>query len=554
MTDHNNNINDLVRAAAEEAADPAAIVDAALTRLPSDPGAIFEEPVIAALKVIRQKDEAAYARLVARAKGFKTKLDKLTAPERDDTFDAKQAAVLKIVRQHCKLHHDADGRGVAVIDCENHRELWFLDSSGFKKWLRGTIYRELGCGITDQTLSTILATLQAIAQHEGDEVTVSVRCAKEGMAYVIDRCADDWSAICADPRGWKIMLRPPSLLVRTSNMRPLPVPAPRGDIDKLWKHVNIPERYRLPLLAWLLDCLRPDTPYPVLELTGEQGSAKSSTQRRLRALIDPNKVPLRGRPKTVEDIYVAAANNYVVSFENLSHLTPEQQDAFCTLSTGGGFATRQFYTNGEEHVLEAKRPVILNGINPVATQPDLIERTISIELPTIPANERRDEQTLEAEWEADYPAILAGLLDLFAKALAKLPEIQLATKQRMADYQMLGEAIAQALEHPAGHFTSLYEQITGEGVERSLETYGITNAMQVFMCGRKEWKGTYLSLLGDLSSLPGIDRSHWPRSPRGLSGQLKRLAPGLRRLGLNVEPLGHGRAGSEVRVTSLKTS
>ena len=54
--------------------------------------------------------------------------------------------------------------------------------------------------------------------------------------------------------------------------------------------------------------------------------------------------------------------------------------------------------------------------------------------------------------------------------------------------------------------------------------------------------------------LPGIDRSHWPRSPRALSGQLKRLAPGLRRLGLNVEPLGHGRAGSEVRVTSLKTS
>ncbi|WP_298225230.1 hypothetical protein, partial [Acidocella sp.] len=99
-----------------------------------------------------------------------------------------------------------------------------------------------------------------------------------------------------------------------------------------------------------------DTPFPVLELVGEQGSAKSTTQSVLRSLVDPNKVMLRGRPKTVEDIFVAARNNWLVSYENLSGLTAEQQDAFCTLSTGGGFASRQLYTNGEEHVMETKRP------------------------------------------------------------------------------------------------------------------------------------------------------------------------------------------------------
>ena len=52
----------------------------------------------------------------------------------------------------------------------------------------------------------------------------------------------------------------------------------------------------------------------------------------------------------------------VVSYENLSGLSAEEQDAMCTIATGGGFATRRFYTNGEEHVLQTKRPVMLNSI------------------------------------------------------------------------------------------------------------------------------------------------------------------------------------------------
>ena len=163
------------------------------------------------------------------------------------------------------------------------------------------------------------------------------------------------------------------------------MPQAGGDLGLLWQHVNIPADRRLLVLTWLLDCFRPDTPFPILELVGEQGSAKSTTQSVLRSLVDPNKVMLRGRPKTVEDIFVAAQNNWLVSYENLSGLTAEQQDAFCTLATGGGFASRQLYTNGEEHVMETKRPVVLNGIAVVATRPDLIDRVIHVSMPVIPA-------------------------------------------------------------------------------------------------------------------------------------------------------------------------
>lgn len=198
---------------------------------------------------------------------------------------------------------------------------------------------------------------------------------EENRHHHHDRHGVEGDGTVADPQAdIGAIFEPPT---RTPSMRSLPVPV-SGSMERklglLWQHANVPAERRVMVLAWLLDCWRPDTPFPVLELVGDQGSAKSTTQSVLRGLVDPNKVMLRGRPKTVEDVFVAAANNWLVSYENLSSLTPEQQDALCTLATGGGFASRQFYTNGEEHILECKRPVAMNGIAVVATRPDLIDR------------------------------------------------------------------------------------------------------------------------------------------------------------------------------------
>lgn len=543
--------NDLVRQAAEETADPVSIVEAAIAQISTGPEALYQDSVIAAFKTIRQKDDLTYTRLAMKAEGHMTRLDKLTRPEREGNDNSVPDRIIQIVKERCTLGHDADGRAVAVIDDGRVRQAWHVDGHGFQEWLRAAYFEVTQEGISINALETATATIAAIGRHQGDEMTVSVRCARHGAAYFIDLCDEAWRAIRVDQDGWNVVERPPVLFTRTKNMRPIPVPRNPGALDKLWANVNIPEDRRLMLLAWLLDAYRPDTPFPILELSGEQGSAKSSTQRRLRDLIDPNKVALRGRPKTVEDIYVGAGNNWIVSFENLSHLTPEQQDALCTLATGGGYASRQFYTNGDEFVLETKRPVIINGINAVATQPDLIERVVGIEAPTIPADRREDEQTLENKWQADYPFVLAGVLDLFSSALKRLPEIKLREKHRLADYQLLGEAVARALGHPKGHFTKVFGQAVGEGVERSLETYGAAHALQVFVNGlTKPWEGTVMALLSELNALHCMDRSNWPKSPRGLSGQLKRLTPGLRQRGVIIEKKQKAREGALVRISA----
>jgi len=540
-----------VKQAANEAADPQAIVRDALARLPGDKGAIYEDEVIEALRVIRRKSEAEYTRLTANVKGQRTRLDKLTKSEGEQP-DSPQDMVLAVARQHATYAHTAEGAGVALIEIEGRQEVHLLNSSGFDRWLRGQVYGAHRVGVPDQAMKTAIATLGAVGTFEGPEVQTYLRCAKQGDAYYLDLCDDGWKAVRIAAGEWSLLDRSPVHFIRTAGARPLPQPGARGNVNLLWKHLNVPKDARLLVVTWLLDAMRPDTPYPVLELAGEMGSSKSTTQRRLRALIDPVAVPLRGAPKCVEDIHIAAANAQVCSFENLSGLSQDMQDALCILSTGGGYATRQLYTNGEEHVITSKRPVMLNGINGVATAPDLIERVVTVELPTIAAAKRQDEQSMEAAWLRDYPAIFTGLLTLFAEALEMLPKVEIpeGMQKRMLDYQRLGEAVCMALGGKAGEFSQRLDSMHGDSLARGLESYGVAVGIQILAArpeGR-EWEGTYLQLLAELNKMPEIDRSNWPRSPRHLSGQLKRIFPGLRRAGVRIEAAGRGRTGAKVRI------
>lgn len=314
--------------------DPVGVIEAALVRLVDDVGVLAEEDVVRAFSILKATDLPGYLRLRHAAKKANrdcsvTVLDKLVRDELPDSDDDSSALdeLVALVRAQCQLHHDADRNAVAVIPMPSRREVWRVYSSGFEDWLRAAYWRAKEMGVPETTMKSALATLAAAGINDGDEIEVHVRAARCGDGYLIDLADEQWQAIHVTPQGWRVVNESPVYFTRTPSMRPLPMPVPigvtHGDVGLLWQHTNIPAHSRVMVLAWLLDCFRPDTPFPVLELVGEQGSAKSTTQSVLRSLVDPNKVMLRGRPKTVEDVFVAAANNWLVSYENLSGLTPE---------------------------------------------------------------------------------------------------------------------------------------------------------------------------------------------------------------------------------------
>jgi len=346
----------------------------------------------------------------------------------------------------------------------------------------------------------------------------------------------EWQAVKITSTGWQVINAPDVLFIRGDYMRALPTPTQSGDINLLWSLVNIPKHDHLKVIAWLLECLRPDTPYPVLEITGEQGSVKSTSQKHLRKLIDPNKSNLRAAPKTIEDIWVTAKHAHIVSFENISHLSAGYQDALCVLATGGAYATRTLHTTSDETVIELKKPIVLNGIPVNVTAQDLLDRTLHIDLPVIQS--RITESEIEALFDKDYQSIFSGLLDVFVKALEILPtinDIERHELPRMADFALLGEAVYRLHGHAPKTFINEYHEKRTEGIYRTLEASPIAVAAIAYLEDHPQgYDGTVKGLLDALTVFTPQGES-WPKSAKGFADILRRLAPAFRTIGINAK-------------------
>jgi hypothetical protein len=323
-----------------------------------------------------------------------------------------------------------------------------------------------------------LALLEARAQFDSPEHSVFTRVAPYGDAIYIDLCNDRWEAVEITNKGWNVVQNLAVRFRRSKGTQPLPDPAQGRPIANLRSLINIgDDRNWILLLSWLVAACRPQGPYPLLILQGEQGSAKSTTAKLLRRIIDPATAPLRTPPRDERDLLIAANNSWVVAYDNLSGIPHWLSDGLCRLATGGGFSTRELYTDTDEVILDLTRPVILNGIDHLAERPDLADRAIFLNLPRIEETARRDEAELFTAYERERPYILGALFTAVSVALARLPEVRLPRKPRMADFALWASAAEPALGCGPGAFMSAYSGNRAEAVQETLDSDPVSAAM-----------------------------------------------------------------------------
>ena len=461
--------------------------------------------------------------------------------------------LVNLTEAKCELFKDQDGETYSIIPNEEHHEIYRIESKEFGDWLKRTFYRSECKVPNDAALKSALGTLDGIAKYDCEEKEVFLRIAHIEDQIYLDLVDDQWRCIEINKHGWKVLEISPATFYRTSTLRPLPEPKKLGDIELLWKHINIAENDRLLLLSWLVECFRRKTPDPLLEITGEQGSGKSVTHKFIRNLIDPNKVNLRSLPDKNENLLVPAKHSLIVSFENVSNLKDSMQDLLCTLSTGGGFAVRTLYTSTDETAVELKRPVVINGISPVVSRPDLLDRSLVLEIPIL--KDRKTSKNMEEEFENDRPFILGGLLSLVCNVLDILPSIKIAPDQlpRMSDFAYCGEAVYKIFGRDKGEFLKDYNQNRSKGIQRILESSPTGMALIDFIEEHPfGFKGTIKELLEILEKYKSPSENNWIRTARGLGDMLRRLKPALRQSGIDayLDP-DRKRDGFHVSITKI---
>ena len=460
--------------------------------------------------------------------------DQKQSREKDDS-DA--TLLLKIIRETADLWSDSpEGDAFASMKVGTHIENYRITSRAFRRFLEHAFYSRLNRVANPNAVAAVISTMEGQALFGGKHACPCLRIAGDDTEIHVDLCDNEWQSVVVDESGFKLLKRSPVRFVRKPAMMPLPVPVP-GNISMLRSYINVRDEDFPLLLAWLLACLRPTGPYPVLVLYGEQGSAKSTTARIFRSLVDPNRSPIRAIPKNAQDLAVSANNGRVVALDNLSSIPTWLSDALCRLATGGGFATRANYTDDEEVIFEAQRPVILTGIEDVASRSDLADRSVIVSLPTIPASNRMSERDLWSNLEKDRPAIFGALLGLVSAAIRNLPSVHVASLPRMADFAIWSTAAETMMGLADGEWMALYEKNARATNDNLLDESPLVGVLQriltteVQIHSPTEW----LELLKSEADEGTKRQRSWPTSPRKLSGDLRRLAPVLRRAGIAID-------------------
>jgi hypothetical protein len=255
----------------------------------------------------------------------------------------------------------------------------------------------------------------------------------------------------------------------------------------------------------------------------------------ISSLIDPRTSALRGAPREVSDLVAAARNSWLVWFDNLSHLPQDLADAACRLATGGGFGGRELYSDWDEAIFDATRPLVFNAIPDLgATRPDFLDRSLIIELHDIKPELRRDERQYWREFETARPRILGALLDGIALGLSNLSALALGHLPRMADFASWASACEDGLDR--GKFLSVYENNRAEGRDLALESSPLYEPLQEL--AQEGFTGSSAELLIRLNSIVSEQTRRsvrWPKAPNALANALRRMASTLRAAGIDLQ-------------------
>lgn len=453
------------------------------------------------------------------------------------TGEEKATAAEELTRlalEGAELWRDTEGTAWATLRVDGHRENWPVRSRVFKLWLTRLYYEERGKPPNSQTLQDSLGTIESKALFGDAEHPVHLRVAHLDGAVWLDLGLADWQAVRITYEGWAVL--PPEVRFRRSKATgALPLPVREGGVEALRATLEpwaLDDDSKTLVLAWLLGALSPG-PYPVLALTGEQGSGKSTLARTLQRLVDPSG-DVGSLPRESRELFISAKHSHILAFDNVSGIPSWLSDDLCKLATGGMLRVRELYTNDDEVFLRAKRPVILNGITDYLLRQDLIDRSIVLHLPQL--EQHQPEAELWAAFHRAHPRALGGVLDLVTLALRELPRTR-TPNVRLADFARWALAAESGYAAP-GSFEPAFTQMRADTVLVALDNEPVYPLL-LRLLERGRFEGSAGELLKELNGLRGEGKppEGWPRTPHAVASWLKRLAPALRKVGVQVEPL-----------------
>lgn len=241
---------------------------------------------------------------------------------------------------------------------------------------------------------------------------------------------------------------------------------PRKLLPLLRKAFRVNSEYELIFAANLVAFFCPNLRTPILVLSGEKGTAKTTTSRHIMDLVAPSSVQQVVSLPSREDALIAQITNaYMTAFDNVQFpISPRFSDILCQLVTHGSYCKRSLYSTNGKAVFALRGKLIMNGIDEIAARPDFAERCNVVYLDVITSAERRCDSEIEAEFEAIKPKVLGAIINTIAAVLADTKDYSAFAKPRMAEFAQFGLKVMTAIGAEPSSFLQQYQH----GIEEQI--------------------------------------------------------------------------------------
>jgi hypothetical protein len=432
-----------------------------------------------------------------------------------------------------------------------YRRIGDTDTNGF---FAAHIFNELGVFIKTADEKEINKILRQQAIKYGVQDYVYKRYAHIDNVIYINLC-NGW-VLRIDGKSIEKVTNTTANFIEHKNFSPIKNANTKyGDINLLRKHINVSDDEFKLIVVFMVNAIFHNAPQLILIITGVPGSSKSTMQAMIKEIVDPSIIVNQNQPHDVRDLIVSAANSYLLNFNNVTDLDTKIQNAFCTISTGGVAANRALNTNSDQHILNTKNPVIINGIVNPATREDMLQRSIIVNLPPIYDEQRKDEIEIKADFEQDLSKIRGGLYNIVKGVLAINESfIRPSTLNRMADFTLLGYKVEEVLQWEKGSFKAAYDLNLSISEHNLLERSEVSQSL-IEYCQHSDFKGTLAELLGEMNHFSTHQINGFSvhqMTPRKLGAEIDKIANALFALhGIKVERL--PRSGGKNLVSISRT-
>lgn len=420
-----------------------------------------------------------------------------------------------------------------------YRKLFNLESAEFKKILQAKYHQLTEETINSSSIAEIIQLYSGNAVLSSSKVKMNLRVAGKNDSIYYDLGNSKWEVIKISPDNWeKISSKSsPIYFKRYTHMKeqiePLYESKDEGDPKKILDYLNIENESdeAILLLTYMASLFIPKIVHPVLILLGPHGSAKSTMFRLIQRIVDPTETEILNIPTNTEEYIQKTAHSWVSFYDNVAKVPRNLSDAICRTVTGGSHSKRKLYSDDEDFIYKFKHCVGINGIQFKKLQPDLLDRSIILNMDRITGKIRRSEISLMDNFKADRRIIFTGFLNLIADAMQIVDDIDVnkVDLPRMADFYKWGIAFSKVLGYGQQKFERAFNLNNAAAPDLISQQKSLVKIIDEYLDDNDKWSGTSSELRSELIKFADendMNSDIIPDSPDWLSRDINKYSKG----------------------------